>query len=247
MGLVAYALVHLLIAWLAVQLALGNRAGEASNQGALRHLAGEPYGEVLIWAIAVGMFCLVCWRLLEAAVGHTDCDDEHKRLVLRLGSVGKAVIYGAVGYTALRVATGSGSGSDGRSTSAKLMDLPAGTWVVGLVGLGIIGYGGRMAQRGLTKQHRDHLTAEGKSGETGTAYLWLGTYGYVAKGIAIAIIGGLFGYAALTHDPAKSAGLDQALRTVLEQPFGPILLSAIAVGIGCYGIFCLIRARHLST
>ena len=67
-----------------------------------------------------------------------------------------------------------------------------------------------------------------------------------AKGIAIAIVGGLFIYAAITHEPQKSGGLDQALRTVLEQPFGPFLLGVIAVGIICYGLFCFARARHLS-
>ena len=74
----------------------------------------------------------------------------------------------------------------------------------------------------------------------------LGKVGYIAKGIAIALVGGLFGYAAITHDPKKSGGLDQALQTVLEQPFGPVLLTAIGLGIGAYGLFCFARAKHLS-
>ncbi len=237
---------HLLVAWLALQLALGNDEGEASNQGALRSLADKPFGGVLIWAVTIGMFFLVCWRLLEGAVGHRDEDDK-KRQLLRAGSWGKAVIYGVVGVSALRVAIGgSGSGGQGRSTTAKLMDLPAGPWIVGLVALGILGYGANMVRRGLTEKYREHLTAEGKSGDTGTAYILLGKYGYIAKGVAIGIVGSLFGYAAVSHDPEKSGGLDEALRTVLEQPFGPILLGVIAVGIGCYGVFCLARARHLS-
>ncbi len=73
-----------------------------------------------------------------------------------------------------------------------------------------------------------------------------GKVGYIAKGIAIGIVGGLFAYAAVTHEAKKSGGLDQALQTVLEQPFGPVLLLAIAVGIACYGLFCFARARHLS-
>ena len=34
-GLVAYGVVHLLIAWLAIQLALGEKADSASNSGAM--------------------------------------------------------------------------------------------------------------------------------------------------------------------------------------------------------------------
>ena len=52
----------------------------------------------------------------------------------------------------------------------------------------------------------------------------LGTAGYCAKGVALAIIGGLFGYAAITYDPKKAGGLDAALSTVRDQPFGTVLL-----------------------
>jgi hypothetical protein len=40
----------------------------------------------------------------------------------------------------------------------------------------------------------------------------LGQFGYPAKGIAFAIVGVLLD-AALTHNPAKSRGIDAALRT----------------------------------
>ena len=69
-GLVAYGVVHLLLAWLAVQLALGDHNEEASTKGAMSELAQQPFGKVLVWAIAVGMFLLVLWRLVEAAFGH---------------------------------------------------------------------------------------------------------------------------------------------------------------------------------
>jgi hypothetical protein len=68
----------------------------------------------------------------------------------------------------------------------------------------------------------------------------------MAKGVAFAIVGGLFCYAAYTHQPKKSGGLDVALHKVLQQPFGQFLLLAIALGIACYGLFCFARARHLS-
>jgi type IV secretory pathway VirB2 component (pilin) len=92
----------------------------------------------------------------------------------------------------------------------------------------------------------ENLDARGTMGDTGTAYRWVGKVGYIAKGIAFMVIGGLFVAAGVTHDPQKSGGLDDALRTVVQQPFGPFLLILIAVGIACYGFFCFARARHLS-
>ena len=244
-GLVAYGIVHLLIAWLAFQLAIGDHEGQPSAKGAMQQLAEQSFGEMLIWAIAIGMFFLVVWRLLEAALGHRD-EEGGKRWWKRADSLVKAVIYGAVGYIALQEVLGAGGSSKGRSTTAKLMDQPFGQWLVGLIGLAVVIYGANLVRRGLTEKFKEHLDAEGKSGESGTWYVRFGKVGYVAKGIAIAIVGGLFIYAALEHEPKKSGGLDVALRTVLEQPFGPFLLAAIAIGIGCYGLFCFARARHLS-
>ena len=246
-GLVAYGVVHLLVAWLAIQLAFGDKEEQASNTGAMQYLAQQPMGEILVWMIAVGMFLLVLWRLLEFAFGFPEETDDKKRWRKRATSLFKAVIYGALGYSAVKVAThdaSQGGGTD--STTAKLMDLPGGQLIVGAVGLAIIGYGISLVVRGWTEKFREHLDAQGQSGTDGSAYVMLGKVGYIAKGIAIAIVGGLFLYAAITHDPDKSGGLDQALQTVLEQPFGPVLLTAIGLGIGAYGLFCFARAKHLS-
>lgn len=244
-GLVAYGLVHLMIGWLALQLAFGDRSGSASSTGALRELAQQPFGRVALWLVAIGMFILVLWRLIEAAFGYRD-EDGAKRLRKRIGSLGKAVIYGSIGLTGLKIAIGSGSKGGTDSTTAQLMGLPAGQWIVGAVGLAIIGYGASLVVRAWQEKFAEHLDARGKSGDAGSAYLLFGKLGYQAKGISIGIVGGLFVYAALTHDAKKSGGLDQALQKVLEQPFGPYLLAAMAAGIGCYGLFCFARARHLS-
>lgn len=245
-GLVAYGLVHLMLAWLAGQLALGEKAEGASNAGALHAIAEQPLGGVLIWMIAVGMMLLVVWRVLEFAFGHREISDTGKRWRKRAASLGKGVLYAALAWSAVKTAVGDGSSGGTDSTTAKLMDLPGGQLIVGAVGLAIIAYGAMLVRRGWTEKFTEHLDAQGQSGADGRAYVLFGKVGYIAKGIAIGIVGGLFGYAAITHRAKESGGLDQALQTVLEQPFGQGLLIAIALGLACYGLFCFARARHLS-
>ena len=92
-GMVCYGVVYLLIAWLALQLALGHHKANASNKGALQMLAKQPFGPVLLWLVAIGLTVLVLWRTLEALVGHQEYDGG-KRTRKRLMSAGKAVIYG---------------------------------------------------------------------------------------------------------------------------------------------------------
>src|SRR6476661_9516945 len=91
-GLVAYGVVHLLVGWLALQLALGEKEDQASNSGALHYLAQQPMGKVLVWLIAIGMLLLVVWRVLEAAYGFDDVSEDKKRWTKRASSAGKAII-----------------------------------------------------------------------------------------------------------------------------------------------------------
>lgn len=245
-GLLAYGLVHLVLAWLAIQLALGDREESADSTGAVQQLAEQPFGKALVWAVAIGMFLLVVWQVLEAAVGHRD-EDGFTRIRKRVTSAGKAVIYLVIGISAVRAATGSGSSGGGGgtdSTTAKVMEWPGGQVIIAAVGLGILGVGGYLVHKAWTEKFREYINASGESGTSGRAYVWFGKAGYTAKGVSLGIVGALFLYAALTHDPKKSGGLDQALHKVLQQPFGQVLLILIALGIACYGLFCFARARH---
>jgi hypothetical protein len=247
-GFVAYGVVYLTIGWLAVQLALGNRQGKASSTGAMHELARQPFGHLLIWAVSIGMFLLVLATLLEAVAGHRDETDHGKRLRKRLASGGKAIIYTVIAFSGIKVATGSGgsSGNGQKAWTAKVMDHTGGQLLVGAIAVAIIAFGGYQIYRAFTEKFADHLDAEGRTGTSGKAYLAFGSAGYIARGIAFIIVGGLFGYAALTHDASKSGGLDQALKKVLDQPFGPVLLCLLGAGLASYGLFMLARARHLS-
>lgn len=247
-GLVLYALVHLVIAWLGLQLAFGDRDDRLDHHGALHELAQHAFGAAVLWLVTVGMAVLVVWRLLEVFFEHRG-EDAGERWRHRGVAVLKGVAYGLIGASAFSVVLGDSTGRSGRTEetwTARLLAWPAGPWLVTLVGACFLGYAVAMAWRGLTGRHREHLSAEGRSGESGTLYLAIGTVGYVAKGTAFGIVGGLFIWAAVTHDPEKSGGLDQALGRLLQQPAGPWLLGAVSVGFGCYGLFQLARARHLS-
>jgi hypothetical protein len=248
-GLVAYGLVHVVIAWLAVQLAFGDREDSADSTGAVHQLAEQPFGEALVWAVGIGMFLLAVWQVLEAIFGYRD-EEGFTRVRKRVTAAGKAVVYVVIGVSAVRAATGSsgsskkGGGTD--STTATVMNWPGGQLLVGAVGLAIMGIGGYLVFRAYTEKFAKHINAEGKSGTSGKAYLWAGKAGYTAKGVSFGIVGALFLYAALTHNAKKSGGLDQALHKVLQQPFGPFLLVLIAIGIAGYGVFCFARAKHFN-
>jgi hypothetical protein len=239
-GLVAYGIVHLLVGWLALQLAFGDKEGQANSSGAMQQLAETPVGTPLLWVVGLGLFALVLWKLLDAFYGHQD-EDGGKLWGKRAMDVGKAILYGAIGISAIRTAMGSGGGGGGTdSITKKIMDLPGGQVLVVIVGLGIIAYGANYVRKAFNEKFREKIAATG----AGDAYVKFGKVGYTAKGIAVGIIGILFAYAGITHDAKKSGGLDQALQEVLDAPAGPFILVLIALGIICYGLFQFARAMH---
>lgn len=244
-GLVSYGVVHLLLAWLAVQLAFGESAGKASNSGALHQLAQSGLGRGSLFVVAAGFGALVVWQSLEAGFGHRD-EEGKKRVWKRFVSAAKVGIYGTLGYSALDIAVGSDSKSGGTDTwTSALMSVPFGVWLVAGVGLIVAGIGVNLVYRGWAEKFLSKLDTDGSTGRSGRTYALFGKAGYTAKGVALVIIGMLFLSAAWTHDPEKSGGLDQALSKLLQQPFGSPMLLGIATGIACYGLFCFAWARHL--
>ena len=72
----------------------------------------------------------------------------------------------------------------------------------------------------------------------------LGQVGYIAKGVALGVVGGLLSYVALTFDRQKAQGLDAALQTIQAQPFGGFLVTAVAMGFVAFDLFAMLQARY---
>ena len=164
-GLIAYGLVHLVVAWLAVQLAIGDKEGSADSHGAVQQLAEQPYGEAIVWSVAIGMFLLAIWQGLEALFGYR-YEEGFTQVRKRVTAAGKAVVYVVIGISAVHAATGPSSskknGTD--STTAKVMDWPGGQVIVCAVGLALMGIGGYLIHRAFTEGFAKHINAEGRSG-----------------------------------------------------------------------------------
>jgi hypothetical protein len=251
-GLVAYGVVHLIIAALGVQLALvGDGSGSASKSGAFAELAESGTGQAVLWVMALGFAALVIWQALEAAVGDRQAPGR-EQIMHRVSAAGRAVLYAVLAVGAASRAIGGGGSSGGSSSksssdslTARLMSAPGGVLLVGAVGLGVIAVAAVLVHRGWTEGFTKHLDAAAAKGERRRPILLLGKAGYIAKGVALATIGFLFLVAAAKHDPQESGGLDVALHELLRQPFGVAIAGAVALGLGCFGLYCFAWARHL--
>jgi hypothetical protein len=239
-GFAVLGLLHILIGAIAIGLVGGS--GESADQsGALRELSSKPGGIFVIWVVVIGLFALTLWQIAQVFLLHEP--DPKKKWGRRVSELGKGVAYAAIGTTALTFALGgsSSSSNSSQSASAKLLASPGGVVLLVIVGLVVVGIGVAFVVQGVLKKFVKLLVIP--AGTTGRIVRGLGIFGYVAKGIALFVVGVLFVVAALTADPQKASGLDGALKSLVDLPFGKVILVAVGIGLIAYGLFCAARAR----
>ncbi|MEJ7702945.1 MAG: DUF1206 domain-containing protein [Geodermatophilaceae bacterium] len=243
-GLISYGIVNVLLAWVAVNIAWSSAAQSGDQSGALATLADDPIGRILLWIIAVGLIALALWQLSEAIWGFRG-EDGKKRLRHRLTAGGKAVAFAALAVSAIRAVSGSGSSSAGeqQQQTSGVLSLPFGQFLVIVAALIVIGVGIGHVVQGVKKKFMEHIDKSMSSGMR-SAVEKVGVFGYIAHGLALALVGAILGYAAITFDPAKATGLDGALKLITTAPFGRILLTLVAIGFLAYGLFAFARARY---
>lgn len=244
-GILAYGLTHLIVGWLALQLAFGS--GQRADQGgAFETLASNTVGQLLLWVLVLGFLAVALWRLELAIWGYSYVSDRAKNLRRRAAAGGKAVLFlvlaGLAGRTAVSGSSGGGGGG-GQQATAGVLGLPGGQFLVGAVGLAIVAAGAVKAWAGWQQKFVDDMDLPADQHARRTA-IRTGQIGFIAKGVALALVGLLVVLAAVQARPEEATGLDAALRTLAEQPYGIVLLVAVALGLGAYGVFCAFDARY---
>jgi hypothetical protein len=240
LGFATSGLLQLLVGVIAVQVALQGSGQRSDQSGAFGDIAKTPGGAVVLWIATIGSFALALWYLIQAVL--EQAQDDKDRWKDRAKDVGKAIVYAVIGFTALRFAVGSGSNSAGseQKGTATILNLPGGPVLVTVIGLAVIALGGALAYRGWTKKFTKEIDVP--SGSAGRATVVLGQVGYLARGIAVVVVGILFVVAAFTADPNKASGLDGALKSFADLPFGKIVLLLVALGWIASGVYFFVRA-----
>ncbi|MCW2494461.1 DUF1206 domain-containing protein [Jatrophihabitans sp.] len=246
-GLGSRAVVYLVIAWLALQIASGHHNHQANQRGAMADIVHHTFGSVIVAVLGIGLAAYGLWRLSQAAFGVAG---EGTKAGPRLQSLARGVIYLGLSvstFTFLAGASTQGQAEQQSTLTARLMRHTSGRWLVGAAGLVVIVVGLAMIRDGLRRKFEDQLRMNELNARTRTAVVTLGVVGTAARGIVFAVAGGMVLDAAWTFDPGKSAGLDGALRTLADRSFGALLLGTLSLGLAAFGLFGLASARWAKT
>ena len=245
-GYAANGIVHALIGAIALGIAFGG-TGEGDQTGALKAIADAPLGLAALWVLALALWALATWHLAEGVLARDpegDVAGAAKKWGVRASEWGQAVVFAAVGFIAAAVALGARPSAEDAAEQASqgVLTIVGGSILLTLVGLGVAIGGISFVVMGVLRSFHNKMDIP----ETplGRAVVALGVFGFIAKGVALLIVGILLLAAAVTVDPSTAGGIDGALQALLGMMFGPALVAVVGAGFIAYGAFCLFRARY---
>lgn len=245
LGYAARGVIFTLIGVLALKVSFGLGGAAHGSRGTLRTIGQQPFGQILLGGISLGLAGYVIWRFVQAVFDPGFESEGAQRFVRRLSFVVSGLFYALLAFTAVQLTFGARSWS--RSTKeewvAWLLGFPLGDWLVGGIGVIIVGVGVHAMYRGYRLQFMQLYRTETMTDRQQRLAKYLGRVGLSALGVTLLIIGGLLVQGAIQMEPEKAAGIGGALRVLSTQPHGPWLMGIAALGFVGYGLHCFWLGR----
>ena len=247
-GYAAKGFVYAAIGILALLAAFTTGGKTTDTGGALQAIAKQPFGTVLLALIAISLIGYVLWRLIQAFNDPGNKGSDAKGIVARIGYFFSGIAYAGVAVNAGLLAIGSSSGSGGGNSkqdwTAMVMQQPFGRWLVGIAGAIAIGIGFWRIYRAYKTKFRKKLNLNELNSQQQKWLVNISRFGIAARGVVFVMIGFFVLQAAKNYDPEKVKGLDGALLTLAQQPFGKVLLALMALGLISYAVYLFLQARY---
>jgi hypothetical protein len=250
LGYVARGTLYIIMGALALQLALG-AGGQADDPvGALRYVAQQPYGKILLVVMIVGLAGYSLWGFVRALFDALHKGSDLKGLVQRFGYLISAVSYGVLIIPAWQLlmskAASSGGAGSPAGITAQLMSKPYGIALVYAFGaFWVIAAIGQFISAITASFMRDLRWGKMSKEERHWAEI-IGRIGYAARGVVYSLLAWFILQAAYHANPKQAQGIDGVLRTLAKAPYGHFVLAVVAAGLVIFGIYSVMGARWYS-
>ncbi|MGC1241367.1 MAG: DUF1206 domain-containing protein [Chryseosolibacter sp.] len=244
-GLVSKGIVYFLMGTLSVLAAFGLSREKGDKAEAFQFIYDQPFGRVILIAIAMGLFGYVMFRMFQAFKDTENKGNDLKGILNRVGYAMSAFLYLAIGAYAIKLvfrgATGGGDSDSRQFVVSKVLEYPGGEYLVGIAGLIVIGMGIYQISRGISGKFMKKVNLVRSNMKD--AFKTAGTVGYISRGIVLTIIGYFLLHAAWFSNPGDAQGTGAAF-DFLQNKFGSFMMALVALGLVGYGVFCFVKAKY---
>lgn len=243
-GLISKGIVYCLLGILTVMTAVGLRGDNAGKEEAFKMIYDQPFGKILLALLSLGLFGYVTLRLFQCFKDIDKKGNDFKGIMARAGYGISALIYMTLGIYAVKLLMNGSSGKGGGSQEfvvSKILNWPAGQWIIGIVAVIIIINGIRQIYKGVSGKFMKDIKLVQSNFKK--SFKNTGIIGYTSRGIMLGIIGYLLLHAASTSNPKEAKGTEYAF-DFLEHEFGSMLMGVVAFGFIAYGVFMFVKARY---
>ena len=243
-GYSARGVIYLIIGGLAVMAAVDAGGQTTGSKGVLRVVLAQPFGQTLLAVIAAGLVGYAAWRFAQAVWDADGHGRDAKGLTIRAGLLVSSVTHVSLAFLAVSLIFGWSTGGSGKNTqgwTAWLLSLPLGRWLVGVLGLIVIGVGVAHLVKGWQAKFEKRFKRDYQN------YKWISPvcrFGLISRGVVFLIIGGFFIVAALEFNSGEARGFQGALDALRQQPYGPWLLGVVALGLIAFGFYSIIESFY---
>ncbi|TWT73419.1 hypothetical protein Pla123a_37540 [Posidoniimonas polymericola] len=163
LGYASRGAIYLIIGGLAVLSAFGEGGKVTDSKGALSKVLESPGGWLIVLALAVGLVGYSIWRFCQVVYDPDHHGTDAKGIAVRAGmavsGATHVLLAGWAAKVALGYATGSSGGSDGKESLVRmLMSQPFGQWLVGGLGVILVGVGVAHFLKGYKKKFEKYFT-----------------------------------------------------------------------------------------
>lgn len=244
-GLVSKGIVYCLMGIISVLAAFGLSQENGDKAEAFELIYGQPFGQVLLVIIALGLLGYAMLRFFQAFKDVNNKGNDMKGILDRIGYTMSGFLYlGIAVYAVKLVFAGPGGGGDGDSREfvvSKVLEYPGGQYAVGIAAVIVVGMGIYQIYRGVTGKFMKRVNLIRSNMKD--AFKMTGTLGYISRGIVLVIIGYFLFHAALLSSPDEAQGTGAAF-SFLENKFGSFMMALVAVGLIGYGAFTFVKAKY---
>lgn len=237
--------IHAFVGVLAMSLAVGYTSKAEDMRGTLEEIHQHVFGSTLLVMIAVGLLSFGLWKAVQCLWDPESVSSDWQGWGIRVLAGMSALLHLLFAWKTISLVLGWGAGGqDGdeavQSWTQRLLLMPGGRWLVILAATIMVGVAVTQVVRLIRGRFMDMFEDTDMEVAESRLVKIAARAGFMARAVVVILIAWFLWRAGITSDAEKAGGMSKALAALLEQPFGPWLVGATAIGLFAEGVYiCL--------